>query len=148
MLLHFLYMRFTLYPFKLADIFHGSHNLLVILLFFNGPFTQFRYNGTTITCQALWMGVPVISLVGNCHASRVGLSILSSINMELFAANTAREYIAAATALAKNTDALAKIRSSMRGHLAISGLCDAVSFARQIEKAYRKMWQNWCQKQT
>lgn len=105
----------------------------------------YPYNGTTTTCEALWMGVPVISLVGECHPSRVGLSILTRLGLEFFAASTPREYVDKATALATNLPALARIRSTMRARIATSGLCYARGFARQIEAAYRKMWYRWCQ---
>ncbi|RKY24815.1 MAG: hypothetical protein DRP62_02875 [Planctomycetota bacterium] len=105
----------------------------------------YPYNGATTTCEALWMGVPTVSLVGNCHASRVGLSILTRVGLEFFAASTRQEYIAKATALAANRQALAQIRTSMRARVAASGLCYAKGFARSLETAYRKMWRRWCQ---
>ena len=105
----------------------------------------YPYNGATTTCEALWMGVPVVSLIGRCHASRVGLSILSRVGLEFFAASTPQEYVAKATALASNLPALAQIRSSMRARIATSGLCYAKGFASQAEAAYRQMWRRWCQ---
>ena len=91
------------------------------------------------------MGVPVISLVGQHHASRVGLSILTRVGLEFFAASTPAEYVAKATALATNRQALAQIRTSMRARIATSGLCHAKGFASNLETAYRKMWRRWCQ---
>ena len=105
----------------------------------------YPYNGTTTTCEALWMGVPTVSLVGKCHASRVGLSILACLGLEFFAASSPKEYVARATALAANRPALAQIRSSMRARIAASGLCHAKGFADQVETAYRQMWRRWCQ---
>jgi predicted O-linked N-acetylglucosamine transferase (SPINDLY family) len=104
----------------------------------------FPYNGTTTTCQALLMGVPVISLVGEHHMSRVGLSILTRLGLEFFAASKPDEYVAKACALAAKPDALAKIRASMRMRMACSPLCNRDIFARNIEKAYREMWHRWC----
>lgn len=105
----------------------------------------YPYNGTTTTCEALWMGVPVITLSGvDHHLSRVGLSILTRLKLEFFAAATPREYIAKAVSLAQNIDALARIRSSMRARIAVSGLCHARAFARQVEGAYRHIWRQWC----
>lgn len=106
---------------------------------------SYPYNGTTTTCEALWMGVPTISLVGQCHVSRVGLSILSRVGLGFFAASTPAEYVAKATALAANPESLAKIRSSLRARAATSGLCCAKLFSREVESAYRKMWHRWCQ---
>ena len=106
----------------------------------------FPYNGTTTICEALWMGVPVVSLIGSKHhVSRVGLSILSRVGLEFFAASDPSEYINKALALAENRQSLAQIRSSMRARIATSGLCHAKAFARQLETAYRKMWYRWCQ---
>ena len=105
---------------------------------------SYPYHGTTTTCEALWMGVPVITLVGGEHISRVGLSILRRIGLEFFATKTAQEFAAKATVLAQNRSSLAKIRSSMRGRIATSGLCHAKAFTRNIERAYRQMWHIWC----
>lgn len=69
----------------------------------------YPYNGTTTTCEALWMGLPVISLVGQCHASRVGLSVLSRVGLEFFAASNPEEYVSKAVALASNLESLARI---------------------------------------
>jgi predicted O-linked N-acetylglucosamine transferase (SPINDLY family) len=104
----------------------------------------FPYNGTTTTCQALLMGVPVISLLGEHHISRVGHSILSRLGLEFFVASTLDEYVAKAVALASNAEALDKIRSSMRMRMAVSPLCNKVKFAKNIENAYRQMWHRWC----
>ncbi len=108
----------------------------------------YPYNGTTTTCDALWMGVPVISLVGECHVSRVGLSILTRVGLEFFAASTQQEYIARAASLAAKPHALAKIRASMRQRMLAGKMCDANGFARSVEAAYRKMWQRWCRTRT
>ena len=89
------------------------------------------------------MGVPVISLVGECHASRIGLSILNTVGLDFFAAFRPDEYVAKATALAANLQALAKIRASMRQRIKDSALCDTKGFARKVEAAYRKMWRRW-----
>ena len=104
----------------------------------------YPYNGTTTTCDALWMGVPVISLVGQCHVSRVGLSILNSVGLEFFAASTSEEYVARAVALAAKPNALVEIRDSMRRRMLAGKLCDAKGFTRSLEEAYRKMWRQWC----
>ncbi len=107
----------------------------------------YPFNGGTTTCDGLWMGVPIISLVGQHHVSRAGLSILSRLGLGYFAASAPDEYVTKAIALAKNLDALAKIRASMRQRMAASPLCDAKAYARDIETAYRKMWYRWCEKQ-
>lgn len=104
----------------------------------------FPFNGHKTTWDALWMGVPVISLVGDSFASRLGLDLLRSIGLEFFAAETEDEYCAKATALAQNHQALARIRSSMRERICASCLCDSKKFVMGVEKAYRRMWHQWC----
>ncbi|MFA5238954.1 MAG: FkbM family methyltransferase [Phycisphaerae bacterium] len=105
----------------------------------------YPYNGTTTTCEALWMGAPVISLTGKPHISRVGLSILSQAGLGFFSASTPEEYIAKASALAAKPEALAKIRTSMRQRMLASWLCNTKAFAGSVEEAYRKMWHRWCE---
>jgi predicted O-linked N-acetylglucosamine transferase (SPINDLY family) len=105
----------------------------------------FPYNGTTTTCEALWMGVPVITLAGDSHVSRVGVSLLSQLSFQEFIAATQAEYIDIAVRLARNTDYLASLRSQLRQRMANSSLCDAPDFAMRIEKSYRWMWNQYCQ---
>ena len=107
----------------------------------------FPYNGTTTTFEALWMGVPVISLVGNHHMSRVGLSILSRFGMQFLAAETPVQYLIRATALAAKIDELAQMRTIMRKTMAGSCLCNTEKFVDNVETAFRQMWHKWCQKQ-
>ena len=104
----------------------------------------YPFSGGITTAEGLWMGVPAISLVGRRAASRFGLVILSYLGLEFFAASTPKEYVAKATALAGNLEALGKIRASMRERMAASTFFDANGLARRVETAYRKMWHRWC----
>ncbi len=104
----------------------------------------YPYNGTTTTCEAMWMGVPTLSLVGKAHASRVGLSLLSRVGLGDFAAATPDEYVAKAVAYSRELDNLARIRAALRAMMFNSPLCDAKGFVRSLEAAYRKMWRRWC----
>jgi predicted O-linked N-acetylglucosamine transferase (SPINDLY family) len=104
----------------------------------------YPYNGTTTTCEAMWMGVPTVSLVGSSHASRVGLSLLSRVGLKDFAASTAEEYVGKAVAFSGELENLAKIRTFLRPMMFNSPLCDKKSFTRSLEAAYRKMWRQWC----
>jgi protein O-GlcNAc transferase len=104
----------------------------------------FPYHGTTTTCEALWMGVPSVTLVGRHHASRVGLSLLSRCGLQVFAAQTPAEYVAKAVAFAKEPDNLAVIRKSLRHMMRTGSLCDAKAYGRDVEAAYRQMWRTWC----
>ena len=104
----------------------------------------FPYHGTTTTCEALWMGVPVITLAGHTHASRVGVSLLTHAGLPELIASSADEYVHIATRLAADIERLGTLRSSLRERLAVSRLLDAPRFARNVEHAYRQMWRTWC----
>lgn len=100
----------------------------------------FPYNGTTTTCEALWMGVPVLSLVGEHHAGRVGASLLSAVGLTDWAANTPEVFTATAQAIAADLTELGRLRSVLRSKLTASPLCDAAGFVRRLEVAMRQVW--------
>jgi protein O-GlcNAc transferase len=103
----------------------------------------FPYNGTTTTCEALWMGVPVVTLRGDRHAGRVGASLLSYSGLTDWIAGSVEDYVEIAVALAGNPGHLLDLRRSLRPRLAASPLCDNKAFASHIEAAFRTMWQRW-----
>ncbi|HVS72930.1 MAG TPA: tetratricopeptide repeat protein [Phycisphaerae bacterium] len=104
----------------------------------------FPYHGTTTTCEALWMGIPVISLIGKAHRSRVGLDLLSAVGLSEFAAPTPDQFVAAAAALAADLPRLRTLRTTMRDRLRASPLLDCKSLAAAVESAFRTMWRAWC----
>lgn len=106
----------------------------------------FPYHGTTTTCEAMHMGVPVISRIGASHASRVGLSLLSAVGLPELACGTDEAFAQATAALASDPSRLASLRSTMRERLARSPLGDGPGFARAFEVALRQMWQRWCER--
>ncbi len=100
----------------------------------------FPYNGTTTTCEALWMGVPVVARRGDVHRSRVGFSILSQLQLDdaLCCADT-KTYISTALALANDTDQLTNYRKTLRKMMSDSTLTDGVKFTSNLEKLYRSL---------
>jgi len=107
----------------------------------------YPFNGFMTTMEALWMGVPTITLVGDKLAvSRAGLTILTRVGLEIFAAATPDEYVAKATAFAAQTQNLAQIRRSLRQMMLSSDLCKPRRLCSEIEDAYREMWRRWCRK--
>jgi predicted O-linked N-acetylglucosamine transferase (SPINDLY family) len=108
----------------------------------------FPYNGHTTSLDALWMGVPVVSLAGERTVSRAGWSQLSNLGLSELAVFTDDEFVKIAVRLARDLPRLAALRSTLRACLERSVLMDAPRFARSIEAAYRSMWQRWCAEQT
>lgn len=104
----------------------------------------FPYAGTTTTCEALWMGVPVVTLAGARHAGRVGASLLAAVGHPEWVAASPEEYLALATELAADPQRLGEIRAQLRGQMRASALCDEHAFARVLEQAYRDIWHRWC----
>lgn len=104
----------------------------------------FPYNGTTTTCEALWMGVPVVTLAGDSHVSRVGASLLRNCAMADLVAESADQYVATAAALARDPARLAAVRSGLGERFARSVVCDAAAHARRLGDAMREVWRNAC----
>lgn len=104
----------------------------------------FPYNGTTTTCEALWMGVPVVTLRGDRHAARVGTSLLTTLGLEALIANSPAEYVERAGSLIQDAGRLGAFRASLRDLMRRSSLCDAAGHARAMEKAFRAAWRKWC----
>jgi protein O-GlcNAc transferase len=104
----------------------------------------FPYNGTTTTCEAMWMGVPVITLAGTSHASRVGVSLLSNVGLERLVAHTEDDYVRIAVELAADIGKLNLLRRNLRNIMEKSPLIDASRFIISLEKCYRDVWENWC----
>ena len=106
----------------------------------------FPYNGTTTTCEALWMGVPVITLSGKTHAARVGASLLSNNGLADMIAETQDEYREKAVLLAYDVNRLQVLRKTLRKQMALSPLTDAQRFAAHLETCFRDTWSQWCKR--
>lgn len=104
----------------------------------------FPYNGTTTTCDALWMGVPVITLAGATHVARVGVSLLSHLGLTDWIAGSPQDYVEIAARRAVDAQGLGELRRQLRARMASSPLTDAGAFTRHLESAYRSLWRRWC----
>jgi predicted O-linked N-acetylglucosamine transferase (SPINDLY family) len=106
----------------------------------------FPYHGTTTTCEALWMGVPVVTCAGQIHASRVGVSLLSGIGLDELIASSMTAYIETAVSLARDIPRLTGLRSTLRARMASSAIMDKTRIARAVEGAFRTMWTRFVEK--
>jgi predicted O-linked N-acetylglucosamine transferase (SPINDLY family) len=104
------------------------------------------YNGGTTTCEALWMGVPVVTLAGATHAARMGASLLRAAGLPELVAGEPEDFVARAVRLASDPAALARLRGGMRERLARSPLLDGARFTYGLEAAYRDLWRDWCER--
>jgi len=104
----------------------------------------FPYNGTTTTCEALWMGIPVVTLAGEQHAGRVGFSLMNALGLPQLITDDRDEYCRLAVALASDIDQRQQWRISLRARMEASSLCDGAGFACNVELAYRQIWEKWC----
>lgn len=100
----------------------------------------YPYHGTTTTCESLWMGVPVITLAGDSHVSRVGVSLLTHAGLQELIAFSPEEYVAIAVKLAQDKERLNFLRYSLRAQMAQSPLMDAAGVTKEVEKAYLGMY--------
>ena len=108
----------------------------------------FPYAGTTTTCEALYMGVPVVTMRGACHAHNVGASLLTAVGLEdQCVTDSEDEYIASAARLA-NPAVIAELRTGLRERMLNSVLCDGRSFVRNVEDTYVGLFRKWCEDQT
>lgn len=104
----------------------------------------FPYSGTATTSEALWMGVPVITLAGDRFAGRTGASILTQVGLKDLITNNKEDYVKTAVELASDFDRINNLRNGLRLQMSKSQFFNKKEFARQIETAYRDMWRKWC----
>jgi protein O-GlcNAc transferase len=107
---------------------------------------SFPYTGGLTTCEAIWMGVPVITTAGETFASRHSLSHLTNSGLGALVAEDLQDYVVKALALANDVPRLTDLRGSLRERLASCPLCDAEKFATDFTAAMRRIWQDWCSK--
>ncbi len=107
----------------------------------------FPFNAATTNFEALWMGVPIVTLPGTRFVARMGAAILTSAGYPELVATSRNHYIDIAVGLARDVARLADLRSGLRERLRSSPLCDGPAYARSMEAAYRSMWRRWCRQQ-
>ncbi|MFM2112622.1 MAG: hypothetical protein RLZZ271_1282, partial [Pseudomonadota bacterium] len=108
----------------------------------------FPYPGGTTSVEALWMGVPVLTLVGNSFLSRQGAGLLVNAGLPDWVAKDQDEYVRIAVEKSANLQALAGLRRDLRAQVASSPLMDAPLFVQHFSSALREMWQQWCESQS
>jgi protein O-GlcNAc transferase len=130
-----------------VDFLHGDHAIDAHLGNYQAidiALDTFPFTGCTTTFEALWMGVPVVTLLGDTLVSRLSASFLKPIGLDALIATTPGDYIRIARGLADDPVRLAAIRATLRDRLMRSPICDGRARARQVERVYRAVWQRWC----
>ncbi len=141
----------------------GSHGIDISRLLFEGlsprreylaayhridiALDPFPYTGGTTTMEALWMGVPVVTLAGDRFLSRQGVGLLANAGLSDWIADTAKEYVEIARSRASDLQSLSHLRLRLREQLLRSPILDASCFAQHFETALRDMWRAWCDQQ-
>jgi predicted O-linked N-acetylglucosamine transferase (SPINDLY family) len=108
----------------------------------------FPYNGHTTSLDAFWMGVPVVTRVGDTVVGRAGWSQLRNLGLESLAADSDQAFVRIAVELARDLPGLARLRAGLRARMEASPLMDGARFARTVEEAFQMMWQQWRAKST
>jgi predicted O-linked N-acetylglucosamine transferase (SPINDLY family) len=103
----------------------------------------FPFNGGTVTAESLWMGVPQVTLYGDRPVGRMGAAQLGALGLPDLIARTPADYVRIAAELASDLPWLATLRRSLRDRLRASPLGDVPRFTRNLEGAYRELWQAW-----
>jgi len=106
----------------------------------------YPYGGGTTSCDALWMGVPIVSFAGRTAVSRAGSTLLSNVGLERLVARSEEEYVERAAELIRDQGRLAKLRRELRPSLESSPVMNAPQFARDFEAALRSAWRAWCER--
>jgi predicted O-linked N-acetylglucosamine transferase (SPINDLY family) len=109
---------------------------------------SFPYNGTTTTCEALWMGVPVVTFRGDRHAGRVGASLLHTVGLDDLVGDTIDDYVKIAVSLSADPGRLAGLRAGLRTRMRASALMDETGFVRELEACYLEVWERRLKAQT
>jgi predicted O-linked N-acetylglucosamine transferase (SPINDLY family) len=104
------------------------------------------YGGGTTSCDALFMGVPVVTLAGRTAVSRAGTTLLGNVGLDDLVARSSEQYVDLAAKLIRDAERLAELRRGLRARLEASPIMDAPRFARDFEAALKYAWRAWCQR--
>src|SRR5262249_6969540 len=104
----------------------------------------FPYAGGTTSCDAMWMGAPVITLSGQTAVSRSGVSLLSQIALTDLIATSVDQYVEIASNLANDANRLSELRNSLRERMLRPPLMNATAFAKNLDQLFREMWTSYC----
>jgi predicted O-linked N-acetylglucosamine transferase (SPINDLY family) len=121
----------------------GSGNHMALYNRIDVGLDSFPFTGGATSLDAFWMGVPVITLVGETHAERMSASLITALGRPEWIADTEEAFIAKAAALAADQDLRVSLRAGQRQRMAESTLCDSAGLARAMEDAYRDMWRRY-----
>ncbi|ETR71925.1 MAG: hypothetical protein OMM_02113 [Candidatus Magnetoglobus multicellularis str. Araruama] len=106
------------------------------------------WTGHTTSCHALWMGVPILTLEGSRHASRIGQRLMQALDLQEWVAKDHQDYVQKAMQLSQDRHALDKLRQSMRERILKSGISDKKQYVYSLEKVYRQLWTAWCEQKS
>ncbi|MDR3638897.1 MAG: O-linked N-acetylglucosamine transferase, SPINDLY family protein, partial [Isosphaeraceae bacterium] len=123
----------------------GAGGYLTVYHHIDVSLDVFPWCGHTTACESLWMGVPVITLLGNRHAGRMTASVLMSLGLDDWVARTTADYVAIARHAAESPERLGRLRGELRGRMEQSPLCDGRGWTAGLEDAYRTLWRRWCE---
>ncbi|PLZ04312.1 hypothetical protein CY652_01160 [Burkholderia sp. WAC0059] len=132
--------RVDFVPFRPRDAYLRTYHAIDLGL------DTLPYNGHTTSLDSFWMGVPVVTRIGATAAGRAGLSQLANLGLDDLAAESDEAFVRTAVALAGDLPRLAALRAGLRGRMERSPLMDGARFARQVEAAYERIWEETCRK--
>ena len=125
------------------DIRPGTADYLDEYMDMDIALDTYPYPGGGTTCEALYMGLPVVTRYGQRHGSRFGYSLLMNMGLGELTASSDEEYIRIASALASDSELLAGLHASIRTLMQRSPLMDGRGYVREVETAYEKIWKDW-----
>lgn len=124
---------------------HGDH--LSLLNEVDLMLDTLPYSGAVMTLEALWMGVPTVTLAGEPYVSRLGVTPLERVGLGVFVAKHPKEYVDKVVSFVQQPQALGELRRGLRQRFLESSICDAKQYADEVAQAFRYMWYRWCRSQ-